>query len=661
MNHALIFDGLQEPVIVVDRDANVHYGNFAAAELLASSPKRLSMGRALDSFATFSAADDSVQTLFDHLYTVTQTTQTIEAKIQCRDGGGAGKESWVQLVVQPQPGGLGELAGDCWIISMHDVTLERTLHGKYRGELDLKEKVIGDLRLAQLKLEEYSVGLETKISDRTRDLTNLNRLFKTILDSLGQGILVFDQDGCCLPVYSKACEVLLGAPPVGRMIEHVLGFSVKQAKDFANWRLAVFEDRIDFEDLVALAPVSLEIKDNTSLAIGYQEMRSEDGVLRGVVVIVTDRTREKKALKRVEEERQFVDKILRLAQNRGPFRMFVRDARTRFQSFSNLGGKDLTELRRDLHTIKGGAASFALKSLAAACHQMEDALAQSMERRILQSYMLNKGLELEKILDGEVARLAEVFGPIESVEEEKSVDVPLSTLLGWSLRLLSLSNLQEARDLGELVRREAVEKPVGSAFGHIEKSLKELAQQQGKRLSDFVISGGETRVPLDPLQPLLTSLIHALRNAVYHGIEKSETRLSLGKAEAGTVSLQFSKHVSGAENTQPWLRIEIKDDGGGIDPSRVRDKLIAIGQEDLARGSDEQVIQAVLLSEFSTNTTVDSTAGRGVGLDAIAEEVRRLGGSITVQSAMKLGTIFTIEIPVPNVWSDSGSRSRQIA
>lgn len=650
MSYASVFESIQQPIIVVDREGLVRYGNGAASLLLDVTQKRMTLGKPLSGFVEL---DPNPITSSESLTAISEETRISEVAFTLANG----QTGWVQVSIQPQPDFLSAAvgAGDRWIVSLRDVTLERTLHAKYRGELDQKEAVIKDLEEARAKLEEYSQGLETKVRERTAELSELNRLFKTILDSLGQGILVFDVHGLCMTAYSKACEKLFGTKPDGKRIEEIFGLNDKQSFDFMNWRIAVFEDRLDFEDMLPLAITNLEMPSGLTLSIDYAPMRDENGVLEGVVVAATDRTREKAALKKVEEERQFVEKILRLAKNRTAFRMFLRDARERFRSLAAPETKSLEEIQREVHTVKGGAASFSLLALAQGCHQLEDRISSTGEknRSVLNALLIQKSAELLGTLDEEIARLTEIFGKIDDEGTDRLIELPLSTLLGWSLELMSLRELREAHALGEIIRRASVEKPIGPAFEHYANSLKDLAKRQGKVLDDFRIDGGFTRAPLEPLQPLLTSLVHAFRNSVCHGLETPEERRKKNKPEGGTIMVRFFRSEGTEVSNHPWLKIEITDDGRGIDPQVIRTKLVASGHKDVESLSDHQVIQAVFLDNFSTAKTVDQVAGRGVGLSAVAIEAERMGGTCEIRSAVGKGTIITIDVPYPMAWSDT--------
>jgi two-component system chemotaxis sensor kinase CheA len=649
MSYQLIYDGIQESILVVDQDGLVRYGNHAASLLLDVTQKRLASGRPLDSIVELNPNP----LIFDTgLTAVKEETKISEVLFKLSSG----QSGWVQLAMQPQPDFLTREVGvgDRWIVSMRDVTLERTLHTKYRGELDQKESVISDLREARTKLEEYSHGLETKVQERTAELSELNRLFKTILDSLGQGILVFDVNGICLQVFSKACETLFKVKPSRLPIEEVLGLKDKEKNNFSTWRASVFEDRIDFEDMIPLALKTIDTATDLTLSLDYAAMRDENNVLKGVVVAATDRTRERQALRRVEEERLFVEKILRLAKNRNAFRMFIREARMRFRGFSTSSDKSLDEILREIHTIKGGAASFSLQTLVTACHDLEDVVASTSEihRQNLNQTLLERGPILLRILDDEVTRLSQVFGPIDDTGSDRTIEVSLATMLGWSLDLLSARDLSEAHAIGDVIRRVALEKPVAPAFEHFSISLKDLAKRQGKEIESFVIEGGNLRAPLEHFQSLFSSLVHALRNAVYHGIESPDERKRLKKHEGGTIVIRFSRYEGLNEDNRSWLRIDLSDDGRGIDPDVIRKKLKQMGRAEYQSLSDSELIQAVFIDQFSTNDTIDTIAGRGVGLSAIEVEAHRLGGQASIKSTKGQGTTLTVRVPFPSAWSE---------
>lgn len=681
MNAYHVFDTFQDAVLVIDVEGKVFYGNGAAAFLLEVSARRLSSGRSLGQFVTF--APDPFKA-FGSIASVLEATQVKEVEFTTSSG----KTGWAQISLQPQPEGFTDVSEERarWIVCLRDVSLEKTLHDKYRAELDQKEEVIRDLRVARAKLEDYSRNLEKMVEARTAELRETNRLLKTILDSLGQGILVFGADGGCLPVFSQVCRRILGTEPSGRLIEDVLQLQGESREAFANWRLAVFAEMMDFDDLVPLAPSEFLHTEDKSISLSYNPMRDGDGdgngngKMAGVVLVATDRTREVEALREAARERELVRRVVQVARNRESFRRFIGDARSLLRELRMASGSgfklelehelerelELQELARRLHTLKGGSSSFGLVDVARAAHRLEDLLgnllgetgsdAEAVVR--FKRRLAEEAGQIDGLLTAELASLSELLGNL-GEGETSAVEVSVDCVREWSRRLSKAGSADEARAIGHDILREALEKPLASFVAHLEPSLKELAAGLGKRLSRLVIEGGELRVPDEPLRGLLTSLVHAFRNSIDHGLETPEERLRAGKSEEGTIRVRFAVETIRTDRPEMAreLRIEISDDGRGVDPEKIRAKLRAQGREDLAAASDAEVIQAILRDDFSTAENVSEISGRGVGLSAIAAEAVRLGGTISVfpgatvdvGAAELNGMSLVIRVPVPGL------------
>lgn len=654
MSSYRFFEQFQDSVLVIDSEGRLLFGNTAASILLETSARRMAAGRILNQFVKL---EPDVVGIGGSLSSVTEDTQATEVAFTLATGV---KSGWVQVSIQPLPEPLYEpdqQKRDRYLINLRDVTLERTLHVKYRGELDKKEKVISELEIARAKLEEYSHQLEEKVRERTAELSHLNRLMKTILDSLAQGILVFDKGGICLPIYSAMCRSLFGHEPAGLPVEEIIGIEGNRRKSFADWRNAVFSEMLDLDDLKGLAPSTLKrAETGATLSFDYHPLRAENGELQGIVLSATDRTREVEAIEQAAEERRFVEKVVQLARNKPAFTMFVRDGRRILASLSEPTLSDRQQLMRDIHTLKGGSASFALKLLTRKCQALEDAIEKSDFRDLkdLRNFMATAAADLTNTFEDDLGEISELFGDFNTDDAEPTIEIKQSLIKRWSNTLKGVKESRTALEIAREIEAEALEKPVGNFVRHMGESLRELATSLGKKLTSFKIHGGDIRVPVQLCQPLLTSLVHAFRNSIYHGIESPAERATIGKSEGGTIEIAFAEDRKDGCN---WLRIEIRDDGRGIDVARVRDRLNRIGQENLARKSDQEVMQAILLDGLSTNETADSIAGRGVGASAIASEAKRLGGSVSVSSIPAQGLIFQIIIPFPKVRDDSSAIS----
>jgi chemosensory pili system protein ChpA (sensor histidine kinase/response regulator) len=160
-----------------------------------------------------------------------------------------------------------------------------------------------------------------------------------------------------------------------------------------------------------------------------------------------------------------------------------------------------------------------------------------------------------------------------------------------------------------------------------------------KKSAELVVTGAESELDRQVLDSILPALEHLLRNAVVHGIEDKHKRQRAGKLEAGVVALKVRRE--GSE-----VLIEVSDDGAGLDLDAIRRK--AIEQGLLVEGqtaSDEEAIDFILRPGFSTAGELTQAAGRGVGMDVVDTEVKKLGGSMRIESVAGQGTRFIIRLP----------------
>ena len=179
-----------------------------------------------------------------------------------------------------------------------------------------------------------------------------------------------------------------------------------------------------------------------------------------------------------------------------------------------------------------------------------------------------------------------------------------------------------------------------TVFRRFPRLVREIAGSVNKTVR-LITEGEDTEADATIVDALFEPLLHVLRNAVDHGIESSERRISIGKPPMGTLILR-GRRV--AEN----VRIEIEDDGGGIDVDRVRAVASARGvasKEALAAIVDGEIIDLIFAAGFSTAETVTDLSGRGVGMDSVRTAVERLGGSVTLQSEPGKGTVVSLMLP----------------
>ncbi|MFC3100679.1 chemotaxis protein CheA [Altererythrobacter lauratis] len=187
--------------------------------------------------------------------------------------------------------------------------------------------------------------------------------------------------------------------------------------------------------------------------------------------------------------------------------------------------------------------------------------------------------------------------------------------------------------------------PISSVFSRVPRILRELAASTGKHVRLEII-GESAELDKTVLERLGEPLTHLIRNAVDHGIESAEERLAAGKPAEGTLTLS-------AEQRSGRILIRIADDGKGIDRARVLQKAIEKGiVAPDAQLSHEDIDNLIFAPGFSTAQAVTSVSGRGVGMDVVRQNVKDLGGRITIESEAGKGTTFTLALPLTLAISD---------
>ena len=176
-------------------------------------------------------------------------------------------------------------------------------------------------------------------------------------------------------------------------------------------------------------------------------------------------------------------------------------------------------------------------------------------------------------------------------------------------------------------------------FQRMARIVRETAQVAGKEVR-FKLEGEDTEVDRIMIERLVDPLTHILRNAVDHGVETGPNRVQAGKEEAGSITLSAA-HRSGR------VVIEVTDDGAGVRRDKILASAIAKGLiPKTAQLSDGEIDRLLFMPGFSTVEAVTNLSGRGVGMDVVNSEIRRLGGRVTIISSPGKGTTISISLPL---------------
>ncbi|MEO1576953.1 MAG: ATP-binding protein, partial [Pseudomonadota bacterium] len=181
--------------------------------------------------------------------------------------------------------------------------------------------------------------------------------------------------------------------------------------------------------------------------------------------------------------------------------------------------------------------------------------------------------------------------------------------------------------------------PFSSYTPRLERVVRSAARDMGKRVA-VSFNGATGELDRQVLQRMMPAFEHLLRNAVAHGVEMPAQRAAAGKPETGNISVTLRR-----EGTE--MAIVVQDDGAGLNIERIR--RIAIERGLLPEGQDidaGDALNLILSPGFSTAAEVTQDAGRGVGMDVVANEIKLLGGSLSVESTPGAGTEFTARLPL---------------
>lgn len=486
----------------------------------------------------------------------------------------------------------------------------------------------------RLKIAGRNIEISSKeLTTAYRNVENLNLSINAMLDSLGQGLLFFDNKGICSPVFSKSCIELLEKDPANKPLPAVLDFTAEKETQFYSWLAIVFggHSALDFCDLKALLPSEIVNRQGRIIELDYRPMYGGDGDLASVLLITTDVTHIRQAQNKLQQIQSEAQKVQQVARNRNIFHSFIWN----LYSFMDMAEMMLNEplsaenramMMRELHTYKGQASSFILQDLSEMIHALEMDLRQNATTANnvlkLSFTKIREALEQEKdFARGLFGSDFMAQGKVRTVEVGKIN--ALMDVIAYHLKD------EDARaDIYRTIKRDFLSTPVFHAFLSFEREIGRLAEQQGRPIPICEITGDNVPIVVSEYDKFFNGLIHFARNIIDHGIESPQERIAAGKPSEGLVRIIVEKDAAGPDT----LRIRISDDGRGIDPDLIRQKLAEERHIDTSAESDEEVIQHIFDPEFSLRKEVSLLSGQGVGMNALQDVVQKMGGTIAVRS-----------------------------
>jgi two-component system, chemotaxis family, sensor kinase CheA len=466
-------------------------------------------------------------------------------------------------------------------------------------------------RAQRLRAAAYANELEATVTARTAELAQRNRGMRLVLDNVAQGFITIDLDGVMSPERSAIVERWFGPPAAGTTLSAYLA---PRAPDFVRWlELGLGELRegvLPPELLIAQLPHRFATGERT-FDITYSAIGSDDKI-DGLLVILSEISTQLARERAEREQKDLMSLFQRISIDRAGVEEFLSEAASLVGTLRE--ETDAVVQKRLVHTLKGNCAIYGLASYAELAHVVESQL----ERRAAMTTEQRDAL---------VAMWKEVMARVAPLLGGSRRDVLEIDRGELDLALARASTA--SHELRDMLASWTCE-PMARRFERLSRQIASLSRRLGRPEPEIRTSGDGLRFDHDRWQPFWSAMVHAVRNAVDHGLESSEDRLLAGKPESGVIEL-------GAARSNGRVVFTIRDDGRGIAWDHVRDRAAARG---LACYSHADLVEALFLDGFTTRDVVGELSGRGVGLGALRAAVEALGGWIEVESTPGKGTTF---------------------
>jgi signal transduction histidine kinase len=455
---------------------------------------------------------------------------------------------------------------------------------------------------------------------------------KEILDTVREGLFLLDKELRMGSQFAAVLPRILGKTPRPHAVfldllrDMVPEKTLSTTKDYLELLLSgrVRESLVaslnPLSEVEVLQPTPGQEGDTRFLSFHFNRVKGSSGQFSHLLVTVADITERVRLARELEATRRQTESEMNLLLGllhveSGEMLRFLAESEQRMLKVNDVlrdsrTGEAIMQAKVKVifpmvHAVKGDAAALRLEFFESLAQDMERVLAALRQRKgIGGGDLLPLAVHLNRFLAriGQVRNLSKRLAALQKAmasPDESRLDRELGDLAG-----------RVASDLGKQARLDLEgAPPEGADIGHA--------------------------------SPLRSLLIQMVRNAVSHGIEAPEARRAQGKPAMGQVRVRFEP------GAQPgFARLSVRDDGAGIDPARIRDKLLRDGRytrEQLAEFAPRDLLMRIFDSGFTTAEQAGAHAGHGVGMDVVAQQARALGGHIRLHTKPGVYTEFLLD------------------
>src|SRR5438552_11367615 len=406
------------------------------------------------------------------------------------------------------------------------------------------------------QLAEYASGLERKVDERTAELASKNAGLGLLLDNAAQGFVVVSLDGSMSSERSRILVDWFGEAAPGISFTDYLRTVDADVADFLSLGLdALTEDTLPIELLLDQMPRRLNHRQRT-FNLKYSPIPPVDGTERlRVLVVITDITDEIAREAAEREGREMVRIFQGISNDRAGAEQCFAEAASLVEQL--LVGAPPDVEKRLLHTLKGNCAMVGIESMSTLCHEVETTLQNAGTGTVAEADRQRIGAQWQR-----------VCGLVKDMRGERRSFIELEQRDFHAL-VQAIDARAPHEELGAMAA-SWLNEPVALRFARIADKARYLAERLGKPGLTVHTDAAGVRLGPERWTPFWAALVHAINNAIDHGIEGAELRIAEHKPSGGTLWLAAREEAGN-------LTISVRDDGRGIDWSALAAKAVARG------------------------------------------------------------------------------------
>jgi two-component system, chemotaxis family, sensor kinase CheA len=497
------------------------------------------------------------------------------------------------------------------------------------------------------KIQESSAQLKQKTADIQAMLQNMQQGILTVID----GAVIHAEYSAYLEDIFETKEIAGRALMDLVFVDTDLGADTLSQID-AAMHACLGEDCINFafNQHLLVGEISKRMADgrNKILDLSWSAITDENDTVVRLMLCVRDVTELRKLAAEASEQRRRLDMIGEiLAVSEEKFHHFIESSagfisenERIIRKHSEADHAAIAELFRNMHTIKGNARTYNLQHLTNVVHETERSYHElrqpDADRSWDQVHLMQELTRVREAIDSYAKINEQSLGRKGKRQANEAGNAGRYVMVDkgdiqQTLSMLEQTNAGELRELQSMrdtlrrTLRALGSESISDALSGVLDSLPSLASELGKPAPAVRIGANGYRLRAQAARTLSNVFVHLLRNSIDHGIEAAEARVAQDKAPAGTIDIEVGVD-------RDTLQITLSDDGRGLALERIRGIALErgwIGRDDAL--SDEVIADFIFRPGFSTAETVTEVSGRGVGMDAVRDFLRRENGSIELR------------------------------